>query len=73
VRIEDSLIRSWRGSGEGAERERRGLKTARLVEIVRRGLKLRCIAQFKHIFRPEDGLPASGVKSAAYNFVSSFI
>jgi hypothetical protein len=43
-----------------------GLKTGWFVEIVRWGLKLRCIAQFTQIFRPEDGLPAS-----IYNFVYS--
>jgi hypothetical protein len=53
VGIEESLRRSWR---------RRGFKTGWFVEIVKRGLKLRCIAQLKQIFRPEDRLPASYIK-----------
>jgi hypothetical protein len=44
------IVRSWRG---------RGLKTRWFVEIVRWGLKLWCIARFKQIFLPEDGLPSS--------------
>jgi hypothetical protein len=51
----ESLIRSWRG-----------LETGWFVEIVKWRLKLRCIAQFKEIFRPEDGLPAS-IKKCWYN------
>jgi hypothetical protein len=50
-------------NGEGIEeikRSRRGigLKTGYFVEIVCWGLKLRSIAQFTQIFRPEDGPPA---------------
>jgi hypothetical protein len=41
-----------------SQRER-GLKTGWFVEIVRWGLKLRCITQFTQIFCPEDGLSAS--------------
>jgi hypothetical protein len=52
--IEESLIRSLKGGG---------LKTGWFVEIFRRGLKLRCIAQFKQIFCPDDGLPASSLNS----------
>ena len=44
----------------------RGLKTGWFVEIVRWGLKLKCIAQFKQIFRPEDGLPASTFNTLPY-------
>jgi hypothetical protein len=47
--IEESLMRSLKWSG---------LKTGWFVEILRRGLKLRYITQFKQIFRPEDGFPA---------------
>ena len=50
IREIEDIIRSRKG---------RGLKTGWFVEIVGLGLKLRCIAQFNQIFRPEDGLPAS--------------
>jgi hypothetical protein len=47
---EGEMIRSRRGSG---------LETGWFVEIIRWGMKLRCISQFTQICRPEDGLPAS--------------
>jgi hypothetical protein len=51
-----------KGNEEGLIRSRRGRgikKGVVFFEIVKWGLKLRCIAQFTQIFRPEDGLPAS--------------
>jgi hypothetical protein len=42
-------------------------ETGCFVEIVRWGLKLRCISQFTQIIHPEDGLPAS-----CFNLLSNF-
>jgi hypothetical protein len=53
---ENMIIRSRRG---------RGLKAGWFVYIVRWGLKLRCIAKFTQIFRPEDGLPTSSVNTSS--------